>query len=80
MAMNIKNQEAYDLARQLAREEGKSITQVVLEALRDRYRQLDAKERRRKFNQLRKEMAKDLEGLKSTDIDDLYDEETGLPK
>lgn len=34
MSLNIKNQEAYDLARELARLTGTSMTEVVLEALR----------------------------------------------
>lgn len=36
MALSIKNQETEKLARELARTTGKSLTQVVTEALRDR--------------------------------------------
>ena len=34
--LNIKDAEAYDLATELARSEGKSLTQVVKEALREK--------------------------------------------
>jgi len=35
MPLNIKNQEADDLARELARRTGRSITETVIAALRD---------------------------------------------
>lgn len=35
MPLNIKNEEAHDLARQLAEDSGGSITEVVTEALRE---------------------------------------------
>jgi len=83
MAMNIKNQEAYDLARQLAREEGKSITQVVLEALRDRRQKIGQTARKREFEAALRELQGVLrntpaEGPIRT-VEDLYDPETGLP-
>jgi antitoxin VapB len=40
MSLNIKNTEAYDLARELARLTGRSMTTVVLEALRKQREQL----------------------------------------
>ncbi len=40
MSLNIKNTEAYDLARELARLTGHSMTTVVLEALRKQREQL----------------------------------------
>ena len=40
MALSIKNPEAEELARDLARRTGKSITQVVTEALRDAIQRL----------------------------------------
>lgn len=40
MSLNIKNTEAYELARELARLTGHSMTTVVLEALRQQREQL----------------------------------------
>ncbi len=40
MSLNIKNTEAYELARELARLTGHSMTTVVLEALRKQREQL----------------------------------------
>ena len=40
MSLNIKNAEAYDLASELARLTGRSMTTVVLEALRQRRAEL----------------------------------------
>ena len=40
MSLNIKNAEAYDLARELARLTGRSMTTVVLEALRQQRAEL----------------------------------------
>lgn len=44
MALNIKNEEAHRLAQELAKSTGKSITQVVTDALREAY---DKSHRRR---------------------------------
>lgn len=77
--MNIKNQEAYDLASSLAKEEGKSITQVVLEALQDRKRKLESNAREKKIRATVKELQALMAGEK-LDIEDLYDPTTGLPR
>jgi antitoxin VapB len=42
MGMNIKNQEAYQLAKQLAKLTGESLTTTVTKALRERLARLNA--------------------------------------
>lgn len=83
MSLNIKNAEAYDLARQLARETGESLTTAVTEALRER---LEVVRRRRKRDALLKEVRAMSARIAALDkgpyIDHaefLYDEH-GLPK
>ena len=85
-ALNIKNEEAVRLAKQLSELEGESLTTVVIESLRDR---LESRRRPR----ISDDRARDLlewgkriraqespESLARDPIADLYDEETGLPK
>ena len=80
--MNIKNAEAVAIAAELAKIEGKSVTQVVLEALRRQQREL----RREKKVEDLMEFARETRAMMSPealafDVDkELYDEETGLPK
>jgi hypothetical protein len=80
--MNIKNAEAAAIAAELAKIEGKSVTQVVLEALRRQQREL----RREKKVEDLMEFARETRAMMSPealafDVDkELYDEETGLPK
>ena len=80
--MNIKSDEAYELATEIARREGVSRTQAVLDALRARQRELTKEERFEEIMALCRETAALMspETL-AFDIDkELYDEETGLPK
>ena len=80
--MNIKNEEAYALASELAEIGGTSLTQAVLEALRAQHRKL---EREKKIAEIR-ELCRETAAMMSPeqmafDINkELYDEETGLPK
>jgi antitoxin VapB len=83
MSLNIKNPETYELARQLARETGESLTTAVTEALRER---LEAIRRRRKSEATLKEVRAISARIAALDkgpyIDHaelLYDE-NGLPK
>ena len=46
MALNIKNDEADRLARELAARTGESITDAVINALKERLRREESKERR----------------------------------
>lgn len=48
MSLNIKNQEAYDLARELARLSGTSMTDVVLDALRTQRAEVRRRQQQRK--------------------------------
>jgi len=84
-ALNIKNEETVRLAKELAAIEGKSLTTVVTEALREK---LD-RERVPQINEERiqywidygkrvRETA-DPEWLTHDQIADLYDDELGLP-
>ena len=80
--MNIKSDEAYALASEIARREGVSLTQAVVDALRARQRFLTKDERlaeaMRICADIRAHMS--VETL-AFDIDkELYDEDTGLPK
>lgn len=86
VALNIKNEEVVRLVKELADREGKSMTAVVQEAVQEK---LD-RERKPQINQERmnywleygkrvRESA-DPEWLAKDPFEDLYDEETGLPK
>ena len=78
---NIKNTEAYALARDIANRTGESMTQVVLDSLRARQRELTKAERLERAL----EIARDMRARLGPDFfagehgDLLYDE-FGLPK
>ena len=86
MQLNIKSDEAYDLAARLAALTGQSLTTAVTEALRQ---QVEIQERSRDKEalfqeilglaaEIRAELVKDGQPLDlNTDL--LYDNETGLP-
>lgn len=86
MSLNIKNPEIVKLARELARENGETVTTAVTVALKERLeRQRLAVVQEKRMNRLRKiaertaPLMKDLSP--STEIGDLiYDTETGLPR
>lgn len=86
MALSIKNSEAERLARELARRTGESVTTAVTIALKER---LDREEKTSKresrlewLNRITAETAALMNDGRSSKelIDELYDEETGLPK
>jgi hypothetical protein len=80
--VHIRNAEAAQLARSLARQTGRTISDVVLEALRQ-YRPGRARPARRdRMKHWLKLLEKDRHGLikPETPIEDFYDEATGLPK
>ena len=86
MALNIKNEETHRLARELAKRNGETVTMAVTIALKERLERLDeTPKRKNRFEALMKysEMAapffKDAPSGNEL-INDLYDEETGLPK
>lgn len=81
--LNIKSNEAYRLATELAVQERTSITQVVLEALRARRRNLDS-EREAKLAEVM-ELCREARALMSPellalDMDEYLYDELGLPK
>ena len=85
MSLNIKNEEAHRLARELATLTGESMTVAVTEALRERIERV----RRSRKNGLSERLlaigrdcaARLKEPYRSIDHGDLlYDEKTGLPR
>jgi len=85
-ALNIKNEEAVRLVKELAELEGESMTTVVREAVREkleRERNPVINEARMQywldFGQRVRETA-DPEWLAKDPFEDLYDEKLGLPK
>jgi len=85
-ALNIKNEEAVRLVKELAELEGESMTTVVIEAVReklDRKRKPAINEARMQywldFGQRVCETA-DPEWLAKDPFEELYDDEFGLPK
>jgi hypothetical protein len=79
--MNIKSDEAYAIASELARQEGASLTQVVLDALRARQRELSKAKKIEEVMQLCREAAAMMSPeLRALDIDEYLYDENGLPK
>lgn len=79
--MNIKNAEAAAIAAELAKMEGTSVTQVVLEALRARKRGLSKEEKVARVMAIARDMrARMSPELLALDIDDYLYDENGLPK
>ena len=81
--VHIRNAEAAQLARSLARQTGKTINEIVLDALRQ-YRPADrARTSRKEIEAWRRLLSADRRrGMKrpETPIDVLYDEASGLPE
>jgi len=86
MSLNIKNEEADRLARELAELTGESVTAAVTEALRERLAREQRQRRRKGMSERLLAIGADCarrlgEPWRSLDIDELlYDEKTGLPK
>ena len=80
--MNIKSDEAYALATELAEIGGISLTRAVLEALRAQHHNLEREKKIAEIRELCRETAAIMSAKQMTfDIDkELYDDETGLPK
>ena len=79
--MNIKNDEAYALASELADLAGVSLTQAVLDALRARKRELSKEEKVKRVMAISRSAAARMspETL-ALDIDEYLYDEYGLPK
>jgi antitoxin VapB len=86
MGINIKNPETQRLARELARQNGETLTLAITIALKERLERQDKGPKQgNRFDALRKfseECAPLFKDGRSANelINDLYDEETGLPK
>lgn len=86
MALSLKNEETERLARELARQTGESLTLAVTLAIKERLeRQEKAKKREGRMEWLRRITAETAplmnDGRSSKELfDELYDDETGLPK
>ena len=85
MGLNIKNPETEQLARELARQNGETVTMAITIALKKR---LERQKRNPKaglaawLDKLTKETAAIMNDGRTSKqlVDELYDEETGLPK
>ncbi|HLZ40650.1 MAG TPA: type II toxin-antitoxin system VapB family antitoxin [Candidatus Sulfotelmatobacter sp.] len=84
MTLNIKNEEAHRLAKQLAKLTGESMTTAVTQALRERLDRVQSERgtsRAQRLLQIGKECAPLLkEPFRSIDHGDLLYDEKGLPK
>ena len=86
MALNIKDQEAHRMALELARRNGETVTMAVKVALMERLERQSVEPKRRSHSEILAEFSKRCaplfkDGRSGNDlINDLYDEETGLPK
>jgi antitoxin VapB len=84
MSMNIKNQDAHKLARQLAGLTGETLTEAVTEAVRERLKRVQDKHAGKLSDRLL-EIGRDCavrlkEPFRSADHGDLLYDEKGLPK
>jgi hypothetical protein len=79
--IHIRNAEAAQLARALARQTGKTIGEVVLDALRQYRPHHPGEPSTNEMETWQRLLRKDREGLAEveTPIESLYDEHTGLP-
>ena len=84
MTLNIKNQEAHALAREIAERTGLSMTGAVLVALREKRAALAAgRDRQEARAEALLEYGRRLGRVRSggsSDTDDLYDATLGLPR
>lgn len=84
MGLNIKNEEAHRLARELARATGESMTVAVSEAIRERLERIrgnSKKDSLKRILEIGRDCASHLrEPYKSVDHGELLYDEKGLPK
>jgi antitoxin VapB len=82
MSLNIKNPEAHRLAQELSELTGESMATAVTEAVRERLTRLQRKGMAERLMAIAGDCAPRLATGpgKMMEIDDLYDEKTGLPK
>jgi antitoxin VapB len=84
LSLNIKNSETHNLARQLAKSTGESLTEAVTQSLRERLeriRRSHDKGLAERLVKIGKDCARHLKGRsRSANYDDLLYDEKGLPK
>jgi antitoxin VapB len=84
MSMNIKNEAAHKMARQLSRLTGESMTEAVTEALREKLTRVRARQSgalSERLLEIGRDCAPRLKGpFRSADHGDLLYDEKGLPK
>ena len=82
MSLNIKNPKTYQLAKEVAELAGESMAQAVTTALEERKARLEKETKMDSAWALAGQIAKRLNEAPGPwmEIEDLYDEETGLPK
>jgi antitoxin VapB len=84
MSLNIKNDEAHRLARELAKATGESMTVAVSEAIRERLERVRGKSSdglAERLLKIGRDCAAHLkEPYRSMDIDELLYDEKGMPK
>jgi antitoxin VapB len=82
MSLNIKNPEAHRLAQELAELTGESMATAVTEAVRERLASIRRRGMADRLMEIGKQASERLNapGPKMMKIEDLYDDETGLPK
>jgi antitoxin VapB len=83
MGLNIKSDKAHRLAKKLSEKTGQSLTEAVTEAIEEKLARLEKEDRVARLTALVDTIAERLNapsGPKMMEIEDLYDEETGLPK
>ncbi len=80
--VHIRNAEAAELVRSLARQTGKTINEVILDALRHYRPGRAASAGRKEIERWRRLLREDREGMArpETPIEALYGEATGLPE
>jgi antitoxin VapB len=86
MSLNIKNKDAHKLAQRLAKLTGESLTKAVTEAVRERLKRVQEKDKRTpnlsdRLLEIGRDCAPHLkEPFRSADHGDLLYDEKGLPK
>jgi len=80
MNLNIKNEETYRLAHELAALTGESMTAAVTEAVRERLTRVKSKGMAKRIMKISKECSALLKGKPLAEIDELLYDENGLFK
>ncbi len=80
MSLNIKNEETYRLAQELAQLTGESMTAAVTEAVRERLNRVKNKGMAERLLKIAKLSAAQLKGKPLPDHGELLYDEKGLPK